>query len=236
MSSGHARLGLAYRNLGELGQAGAHLRKAFTLRERISEHERFVVESTYYQYVTGEIGKAIEVLEMYKRTFARDPTLRSYLSAAYFNLGQFEKALAEAQEAMRLDPGLPLAHGNLAAVLVCLNRYADARTVCENALARKLDDHVLHVVLFQAAEMQADDAAMARQVEWASGTPYEHVFANLRAGHAERAGRFAEARKYRRLAVAGAPGSSAAARATSTPTMTRVASRPITCRKSPCAN
>ncbi len=200
----HARLGVAYRNLGELGQAGAHLRKAFTLRERISEHERFIVESTYYQFVTGEIEKAIEVLEMYKRTFPQDQTLRVYLGVAYSTLGQLERALAETREALRLDSGRPLPHSNLAGILVHLNRYDEARAVCENALARKLDYYMLHVVLFQTAVMQADEAGMARQVEWASGTPYEHVFANLQAEHAERSGRFTEARKYRRLAVEGA--------------------------------
>ena len=200
----HAHLGVAYRNLGELGQASPHLRKAFTLRERISEHERFIVENTYYQIVTGEIDKAIEVLEMYKRTFPRDPTLRIYLGVAYFTFGQLEKARAETQEALRLDPGRPVPHSNLAEILVCLNRYDEARAVCENALARKLDYYGLHLALFQAAEMQANEAGMARELQWASGTPYEHVFADLQAAHAERAGRFGEARKYRRQAVKGA--------------------------------
>jgi len=166
----HARLAVAYRNLGEVGQAGAHLRTAFALREQISEHERLVVESTYYQFVTGEIQKSIEVLEMYKRTFPRDPTLRSHLGVAYLTLGQPEKALAEAQEALRLDPGDPLLQSNLAEALVFLNRYGEARAVCENALGRKQDYYRFHVILFQAAEMQADEAAMVRQVRWAFGT------------------------------------------------------------------
>ena len=48
----------AYRNLNEVGRAQENARKAFELRDKVSERERFSIEANYYLRVTGELEKA----------------------------------------------------------------------------------------------------------------------------------------------------------------------------------
>jgi tetratricopeptide (TPR) repeat protein len=54
----YAALGVCYGNLNQAGLAAETLRKAYELRERVSERERFYIEATYYGFVTGEVEKA----------------------------------------------------------------------------------------------------------------------------------------------------------------------------------
>jgi len=44
----YASLGLAFSNLGETALAAKNLKKAFELRERVSEWERFYISAAYY--------------------------------------------------------------------------------------------------------------------------------------------------------------------------------------------
>src|SRR5271165_1462567 len=50
----------AYNNLNEVGRSQENVRKAYDLREKLSEHERLSIEATYYLYVTGELEKAAQ--------------------------------------------------------------------------------------------------------------------------------------------------------------------------------
>src|SRR6516225_6509336 len=74
------RLKLADRNLNQGSLAAESARKAYELREKISERERFDIEALYYLGVTGELEKAAQSYELWQQTYPRDP-------AAYVNLG-----------------------------------------------------------------------------------------------------------------------------------------------------
>src|SRR5439155_12671946 len=95
-------------------QAAQYTTKADELRERVSEREKFYIASHYHQVVTGDTEQAIQVLELWKQTYSRDSLPYSLLAFEHdTNMGPHEKALAENQEALRLDPNNVLSYENL---------------------------------------------------------------------------------------------------------------------------
>ena len=111
----YATLGVAYSNQNDRARASECLQKAFELKDRASERERLYISAHYYEMVTGEQQRAIEVYESWKETYPRDCTPRDNLSNRYTEFGQFEKALSNANESLRLNPKDVFAYQNAAA-------------------------------------------------------------------------------------------------------------------------
>jgi hypothetical protein len=73
-------LGVSYGpNLLEPGLAAENIRKAYQLRGRVSEREKLNITAAYYGGVTGELEKAIQVTELWARTYPRDPAAHTGL-------------------------------------------------------------------------------------------------------------------------------------------------------------
>jgi tetratricopeptide (TPR) repeat protein len=100
----YARLGTLYNNLGSADVGSGYISKAFELRDRSSEREKFYISSHYYGFVTGEDDKVIETYELWKQNYPRDEVPYSAGAFEYGWLGQPEKALTEQLEALRLEP------------------------------------------------------------------------------------------------------------------------------------
>jgi eukaryotic-like serine/threonine-protein kinase len=76
----HRALGQVYGNLNQRGRMESHLRKAYELREKVSERERFYIEANYYWNGTGELEKAIPAYELWRQTYPRDYALYVHLA------------------------------------------------------------------------------------------------------------------------------------------------------------
>jgi tetratricopeptide (TPR) repeat protein len=100
----YARLAAVYFNSRQWGLAPEASQKAYDLRDRVSERERLFIAANYYDQVTREVEKKIETLELWKRTYPRDFVPHNNLALQYNNLGQYEKAVEEAREAIALNP------------------------------------------------------------------------------------------------------------------------------------
>ena len=100
----YARVAVFHGNQGQLDEAEPYARKAFELRERVSEPERLYISEKYHSYITGDIDKAIEVLQTWTRLYPNDFTPHNNLALRYRFLGRHEEALKESLEAVRLDP------------------------------------------------------------------------------------------------------------------------------------
>ncbi|MGC2324678.1 MAG: protein kinase [Terriglobales bacterium] len=166
-----ALTGNTYGNLGELALAVEYTRKSYELRERVSDRERFYIESHYFAYVTGEHEKVIQVLEQWIRTYPRDALPHSVLDATYGLVGNYDKAVEEAREALRLEPNAAIRYGNLGLDYICLNRLDDAEAVVKQAEERHLESEGSITVRYQLAFLKNDVAGMARVVAAASGKP-----------------------------------------------------------------
>src|SRR5262249_4950885 len=118
----YARLAVFYGNTSQQELAQEYAQKAFDLRDRVSEHERFYISEKFYTYVTGEIDKAIDDLKAWAQTYPSDSIPHNNLAIAYDYLAKYEEALKEAQQATRLDPRNVTPKGNVIRQFILLGR------------------------------------------------------------------------------------------------------------------
>jgi eukaryotic-like serine/threonine-protein kinase len=201
----YAMLAINYTNLGDSGLAIENMRKAYQLRERVSERERFFIESHYEWFVTGDLGKTRQSFELWAQTFPRDWPPRNELGDLYAQLGQYDKSLGEYSEAHRLYPSSGLIHGNLVQAYLFLNRLVDALATVEEAQRKHFDSPTIHILLYRAAFLQNDAGEMAQQVAWSAGkSGIEDQLLGLEADTAAYSGRLMKARETTRQASASA--------------------------------
>ena len=200
-ATANARLAVIYGNLGQLQLAAEYARKAFDLRERVSEREKFYISSNYYRSVTYEIEKNIETLELWKQEYPRDFGPPNNLADQYLQIGRFEKALAEASEAKRLNPNARYPYANMAMAYMGLNHLEEAKTILQEALAQRPDFPDYHFILYQIAFAQGDHPAMQRQIDWYSGKPAEYDSFNMQSQAAAYSGQVSKARELNQRAM-----------------------------------
>ena len=165
-------LGIEYANLGQPGVAADYARKAYNLRDRVSDRERFRISAFYFQYVTGEMDKAIESYELWAKSYPREMVPRGNLGSLYASVGQYDKAIAETEAAQRLEPSIT-DYANLASNYISVNRIKDARLTLEEAQRNHFDGLFIRSDLYSLAFLAGDNAEMERQVAWAAGRPGE---------------------------------------------------------------
>jgi serine/threonine protein kinase/tetratricopeptide (TPR) repeat protein len=200
----YAGLATSYNNIAEPGQAGQFAQKAYDLRDRASEREKLYIDSHYYNFVSGDLEKASQAYAAWTQSYPRDEIPYTNLGSIDASLGRYEKSLAQAQEAFRLNPS-GLNYSNLAGAFVCLNRLDEARVTAEEAQGKKLDSPYLRVVLYQLAFLKNDSAAMAQHLAWATGKPgIEDTLLAMHADSTAYAGQLRKAEELTRQAVASA--------------------------------
>jgi len=200
----YAALGTAYNNVGEPGFGAQFAQKAYELRDRASERERLYIDSHYYQFVSGDLEKTAQAYEMWSQAYPRDEIPYTNLGSIDATLGRGEKALAESQEAFRLNPS-GLNYSNLVTAFISLNRLDEARLTAEDAQAKKLDSPYLRAALYQLAFLKNDAAGMAQHVNWASGkSGIEDALLGMEADSVAYVGQVRKSDDYTRQAVTSA--------------------------------
>jgi serine/threonine protein kinase/CheY-like chemotaxis protein/tetratricopeptide (TPR) repeat protein len=198
----YTALGNAYHGLRQHGLASENFHKAYALRERVSEREKFAITTSYYSRVTAEVEKANQTYELWAQSFPRDWVPPNNLGVNYASLGQYEKALAVTLESLRLNPDSAVTHTNLVANYCRLNRLGEAKAAGREALARKLDRPNMHSNLYGVAFLEGDEAEMQRRVAAASGKPgLEDILLTHQADTEAFSGRLGRARESSRRAV-----------------------------------
>ena len=167
----YAEVSASYNNLNQVGQAAQSARKAYELRDKVSERERLGIEATYYLFVTGELEKAAESYEQWQQIYPRDAVPYGNLGFISATLGDFEKALKETLEAMRLRPDDALSYANLGTIYVSLNRLDEAEASYKQAEEHKLKGEYLLLNRYGLAFLNADGAQMEELTAAALGKP-----------------------------------------------------------------
>jgi len=198
----YALLGTSHSNLGERNQAAESLGRAYQLRERVSEREKFYIDSYYRDLVVGDLDKAAEIYQVWAEVYPRDEKPVGNLGLLYGYTGQHEKALSQAREALRLQPASGLRYANLVQNFVRLGRLQEARATAVEAQAKKLDSPYLHFYLYQLAFLQNDEAGRAQQVAWAAGkSGVEDMLLAAEADTAASAGQLRKSREFSQQAI-----------------------------------
>jgi tetratricopeptide (TPR) repeat protein len=199
----HAHMGLMYSASGESELAVKSLSKGFQLRDRVSDRERFFIDSSYHRAVTGNLEKAIETCELWAQTYARDERPHSLLSGfLYQGLGKYEASLEEAQQAIRADPDVTPSYINLAFSYFYLGRFKEAQVTAQRAFDRKLYMPELSLLQYQIAFLKGDRARMELERSGAQGKAGAEDWINhLEALVLAQSGQLLAARQMSELAV-----------------------------------
>ncbi len=196
-------LSTTYGNHREPGPAAENIRKAYDLQAKVSERERFYIESHYYEYGTGELEKAVSVLEQWQQTYPGYYSPYTTLGYIYRKmLGKPERALEEAREAMRLEPNSALSYSNLGIDYVILDRMEEAEAVFRQGEERKLEDDETPSFRYRLAFLKGDTAKMAQIASAAMGKPgLEDFILTTQADTEAWYGRLKDARELNRRAM-----------------------------------
>jgi tetratricopeptide (TPR) repeat protein len=198
----YCNVGLAYANLGQPSLSAGNLRKAYDLRERVSEKERLRISAFYYAFATGELEKEAQTYELWIQSYPRDASPHSNLGANSNSLGQYEKALLETQEAWRLEQNVVVVPSNLGQNFLALNRPDDARAAFDQALVRKLDGGALRLWMYYLAFFRGDVEQMKQQMVWGAGKPgAEDPLLSAQSDSEAYYGRLTKARDFSRRAA-----------------------------------
>jgi eukaryotic-like serine/threonine-protein kinase len=198
----YARLGANYFNLNETVRASDNIRKAFELRERVSEREKFYIASHYGHFVTGNLEAARKSYELWAQTYPRDHVPSNNLAVIYNNLGDYARGLAKAQQTLKMNAGSGISYSNLVSAYVSLNRLDEARATAEEAKARNLDSPLNHATLYMVDFLQHDAAGMEQEAARLMGKPgYEDIMLYYQSETAACAGQFAKAQELSRRAA-----------------------------------
>jgi eukaryotic-like serine/threonine-protein kinase len=160
----YAVLGQVESNLGEKKVGSEYAKKAYDLRDRASEPEKFYIESHYYENVTGDSEQAVQVYLLWAQTYPQDSIPHNNLAVAYTQLGQWQKALPEALEAHRLAPDESISYMVVSGTYMGLGRFDQAKAILNDALTRKLDVPNFHRVLYLIAFAQNDQPAAVHEL------------------------------------------------------------------------
>jgi tetratricopeptide (TPR) repeat protein len=201
----YAEMGISYGNMGEYGLATKNLTKAYDLRNRVSERERFHIASMYYLTALGDLDQARQTLQRWQQTYPRDFIPYVDLGSVEAAEGQWQQAVNQSLRAIRLNPDDVIAFGNLAQAYIGLSQFDEARSAFEQAIKRHLDASYIHAFRYQLAFLQHDAATMKQQTNWAVGkVGAEDSFLSLESDTAAFSGHLAEARSLSQQAVSAA--------------------------------
>ena len=190
----YARISVVYDNTLDFSRSFEYARRAYDLRERVSEHERYYITARY-QTMTGDVGGLHKTYELWKETYPRDTAPRNNLAILLSQEGQHEAAVKEALEANRVDPSSPFAFANLCGGYTALNKLAEARAVAERGVEARPGYGELWACLYTVAYLEHDEAAMRRVLERADGKATGRSLLDTRMRVTLASGRVREARE-----------------------------------------
>ncbi len=191
-------------NLHQPDLAEHYMEKAFERREHGTEREKLSIQATYYVSVTRETDKEIAIYKLWSEVYPHDFVPFVNLSNSYLGPGELEKAVEAGQQALRLNPRHSFSYACLCQAYQEASRFAEAKAICEKAIAEKLDSWPMHTVLYRIAFVESDELAMQREVDWFKGKPAESIGIYYQAKAALSLGELRKARELFERAVASA--------------------------------
>jgi tetratricopeptide (TPR) repeat protein len=198
----YAFLGRVYGDVWESELAAENIKKAYELRARATDHERFFIESSYQQFVTGNLENAERTGELFVQTYPRDTNAFSLLSVIYSNLGKHQQSADAAKQANELDPNFPPAPVNLAWAYIFLDRMDLAANIIQQADSRGLQVPDLFILPYIVAFLKGDAAGMERAAaQGKANRGVEDWMSNTEASSLAWSGHLQKARTMSRRAI-----------------------------------
>jgi len=157
-----ASLSGAYANTSQFEEAPAFSRRAFELRDRVSERERFFISWRYYIDAAQAWDKALELGLSWTTTYPREAFAFNSLGLASAAFGQHDRAIGAFRQAIRVDSKFVPPHRNLVGSLIALNRFEEAQSLLRESRADGIDSIGIRQMTYLLAFLRGDSPAMAQ--------------------------------------------------------------------------
>ncbi|HYL83443.1 MAG TPA: winged helix-turn-helix domain-containing protein [Candidatus Angelobacter sp.] len=202
-ASAYAALGRMYGDIAESVLSAKNMSKAYQLRDRASDQEKFFISLNYDLQVTGNLEKAQQTCGLWMQAYPRAWMPHALLSGGiYLGLGKYEKSLEEAGIAVGMDPDFSIGYGILASSYEALERTREAEKILQQASERKLDIPDFYVQRYAIAFLKDDKTAMDREVaQFREKAGVDDWMSNAEGFVAAYSGHLEEARKMSRRAA-----------------------------------
>ena len=161
--------GLYGANLLESGLATEYLRKAYDLRERVSQEEKFRLLMNYYIFATGELDKAQQTMLEWSRAYPRNPVPPVNLGFTAAYVGRYEDEVKYTSAALEISPDLGPALANLMEGYIALGRLDEAKQIGQQAIAEKKEGQFVNDDMYAITFLEGDTDGMNRQVQAVRG-------------------------------------------------------------------
>jgi DNA-binding winged helix-turn-helix (wHTH) protein/tetratricopeptide (TPR) repeat protein len=170
----YEQLGATYGNMIDVPAAKLAFAKAYELRQHASPSEQFVITSRYDEIVRGDLQLAANNYELWVRSYPLNRWAWSTLANTYTQMGRYPEAIAAGERAISIGPAYGAGYAILARAYKRASQFDQAKRVCREAIARKVDTWGVHSILFQIAVYERDQPAMARETAWDKGQSTEN--------------------------------------------------------------
>jgi tetratricopeptide (TPR) repeat protein len=196
----YGRLGIC---VGSGPEGEGYYRKAYLLRDRVSEREQFYLASHYEQYVTGDLEATRKLMETWIETYPHDADAPPNLLKLYLTTGEYEKAWPLVQKLVQESPGTPANNAmRMSTTLLFLNRIDEAKAILVDAVAHHFDTPVVHFYLYEIDFLKGDEAGMAVEVAYLRTQPaWANNILDLESFSAAYKGQFRKARSLSDMAI-----------------------------------
>jgi eukaryotic-like serine/threonine-protein kinase len=199
----YAMLGRVYGSIGENVLSAESTAKAYELRDRASDKEKFFISASYDRQVTGNLQKAQQTCEFWVQAYPRDKSPHGFLGGLVYPLiGKYEESVEEAKTTIRLDPDFFVGYEILAGSDLALGRTDEAENALQQASHRKLEVSDFSILRYDIAFLKGDKTGMEREAAQAVGKPeLEASLSNAESSVLAYSGHLEEARKMSRRAT-----------------------------------
>jgi eukaryotic-like serine/threonine-protein kinase len=166
----YARLGVAYGNQGAFTKAIEYLKKAYDLRERVTERERMYIESQY-ALQQFDLPKALQSYKLFVATYPRDTAAWNNLANAYGLVGDFEQALAGFQKTWEIAKWNNVAANNAAGTLIGMDRLQEGERYLKEAVDQGGSDDTSYHNNAMMDDFLSNRPDWDKHVQWAAVRP-----------------------------------------------------------------
>jgi len=163
-ASAYAALGRMYADIGETVLSAQNTSKAYQLRDRTSDQEKFFISVNYESQATGNLDKAQQACALWLQAYPRAWMPHALLSGnIYLPLGKYADSVEQNTMALGINPDFSIGYVNLALSYMALERTDEAEKTLQRAFERKLEIPDLYILRYAIAFLKDDKTWMERE-------------------------------------------------------------------------
>jgi tetratricopeptide (TPR) repeat protein len=128
-------MAMSYNNLLMFSDGKKYLQKAFELKDRLSDRERYLIEGEFFRYSEKSYPKAIEAYTKLLKLYPDDTIAGTNLGILYSDVEEWDKAIDQYQVQIQNRDKSFFAYGNQSDAYMAKGMYEKAREVLELYIA-----------------------------------------------------------------------------------------------------